>query len=344
MGDALGDSLLTGLIVIGFLVVTGGVALVSGLTALLIHGAAKTAAAWVFGISLGLFSLPALKLFVLDSLADMATSGQQDRKYKAERTPLIIAVENKDIGEIKRLIKKGVDVNEVKNSWTALNTAVNLDVNKSSSDYDEIVQILLEAGADANKVSGTGMKGTRYAGISLTHIPPIGIAIGSRREGAVRLLIEHGANIDRCTGNSFMPFHFAIWYANYEAAEILLNAGADINAADVEGKTPLMLTVTEIYDFENILRAVEFLTQHGADISLKDKDGKRALEMFTARYAGKELSDNQKENYDKITALLTPKVSSQKNSSPNVFSSEPTEIAYISLEKHRELDDILDNW
>ena len=44
MGEALGKSLLAGLLMIGFLALTGGVALVSGLVALFVHGAAKTVA------------------------------------------------------------------------------------------------------------------------------------------------------------------------------------------------------------------------------------------------------------------------------------------------------------
>ncbi|MBQ4378649.1 MAG: ankyrin repeat domain-containing protein, partial [Treponema sp.] len=119
MGEALGEALLAGLLVIGFMALTGGIALISGIVALLAHGAAKTVAAWIFGISLGLFSLPILG-GILNSLKDSAAVARHDREYRKERTKLILAVENRDIEEVKKLIKRGADVNEGKGYRTPL--------------------------------------------------------------------------------------------------------------------------------------------------------------------------------------------------------------------------------
>ncbi|MBQ3825084.1 MAG: ankyrin repeat domain-containing protein, partial [Spirochaetaceae bacterium] len=119
MGEALGKAILAGLLVFGFMALTGGIALISGIVALLAHGVAKTVAAWIFGVSLGLFSLPILG-GILNSLKDSAAVARHDREYKKERTKLILAVENRDIEEVKKLIKRGADVNEGKGYRTPL--------------------------------------------------------------------------------------------------------------------------------------------------------------------------------------------------------------------------------
>ena len=134
---------------------TGGIALISGIVALLAHGVAKTVAAWIFGISLGLFSLPILG-GILNSLKDSADVARHDREYRKERTKLILAVENRDIEKVKKLIKRGADVNEGKGYRTPLIVACErvsgLAYEDKVSDYDEIVRILLEAGAEADLV------------------------------------------------------------------------------------------------------------------------------------------------------------------------------------------------
>jgi hypothetical protein len=61
MGEALGKGLWAAFLAICFMALTGGIALISGIVALFVRGAAKTVAAWIFGISLGLFSLSLIK-------------------------------------------------------------------------------------------------------------------------------------------------------------------------------------------------------------------------------------------------------------------------------------------
>ncbi|MBQ4378489.1 MAG: ankyrin repeat domain-containing protein [Treponema sp.] len=304
MGEALGKSLLAGLLMIGFLALTGGVALVSGLVALFVHGAAKTVAAWVFGISLGLFSLPFLKSGI-DSLNDASARAQKERKYKEERTPLIIAVEKKDIKKINKLIKKGVDVDEVKNHWTALSVAVNLDEYKSSSDYDEIVKILLEAGADPNKIPGSDT-GTGLFSRVWRNLPPLGIAVGRHRHDAVRLLIEHGANIDSYTekeengekiyeGNRFMPFQFALWGSYYNSAKLLLESGAKVGTytygyeSDYERneKKTLIMELFDGNESESEIEAKAYILEkllEKIDPNDKDDKGKTALHWAASHY------------------------------------------------------------
>ena len=240
MGEALGTALLAGLLVIGFMALTGGIALISGIVALLAHGAAKTVAAWIFGISLGLFSLPILG-GILNSLKESAAVARYHREYEKERTPLILAVENRDIEKVKKLIKRGADVNEGKGYRTPLITACEhvsgLGYEDEVSDYDEIVRILLEAGAEADLVREEFWR-YEYSNIGFKRINAMPVALAEDRDNAVKMLIEHGANIDSYSEEidengkkvlvrkPFTPFQWALSTCSYECAKVLLDAGA----------------------------------------------------------------------------------------------------------------------
>ncbi|MBP3771416.1 MAG: ankyrin repeat domain-containing protein, partial [Treponema sp.] len=221
MGDALGKGLLAAFLVFCFMALTGGIALISGIVALLAHGVAKTVATWIFGISLTAFSLPLLQIFVINPLKDRAAVARYEKEYKAERTPLIVAVENRDIKKVKKLIKKGADVNEGKGYRTPLIVACErvsgLDYEDKVSDYDEIVRILLESGAEADLVRDEQYI-FKYSTKYFSNICAMPIAIEKYRDNAVKMLIEHGANIDTyeeeidengkkvLVGKDFMPF------------------------------------------------------------------------------------------------------------------------------------------
>ncbi len=70
-------------------------------------------------------------------------------------------------------------------------------------------------------------------------------------------------------------------------AELLIDAGADVNARDIFMRTPLMI----FSDFSAKIEAVKFLLEHGALVNLQDKNKKTAL-MYAAEYAGHEENQN----------------------------------------------------
>jgi len=57
-----------------------------------------------------------------------------------------------------------------------------------------------------------------------------------------------------------------------DAAELLLNAGAKVNAKTVEGRTPLMLALR----YRN-QKLAEWLLDHGADANAADAEGRRPI-------------------------------------------------------------------
>jgi len=70
------------------------------------------------------------------------------------------------------------------------------------------------------------------------------------------------------------PLHYAVDRGLIEACEILLDAGAPINAQDNDLQTPLMFAVT--CEHEAI---VSILMKYGADVNIRDGDGHTVLEQ-----------------------------------------------------------------
>jgi ankyrin repeat protein len=90
----------------------------------------------------------------------------------------------------------------------------------------------------------------------------------------VKLLIDHGATIDCRDNEGKTPLIHACTDAFPETVEILLDAGADVNAKEsTEGFTPLMMGAglgqTDV---------VRVLLRHNADKAMRDDDGDAAID------------------------------------------------------------------
>ena len=292
---------------------TGGIALISGIVALLAHGVAKTVAAWIFGISLTAFSLPLLQIFVINPLKDRAAVARYEKEYKAERTPLIVAVEKRDIEQIKKLIKKGADVNEGKGYRTPLITACEHGQSYNEAEYEEIARILLDAGAEPDLLREEPWR-YEYSTIAFKRIHAMPIAISKDREGIVRLLIEHGANIDSyeesdevgengekvLIGKPFLPFQYAIRECSYESAKVLLDAGAKIgtymygyeSGYEKNEKKTLVMELLCGYESEANIETKAYILEkllEKIDANKKDDKGKTALHFAAAHHEWDEL-------------------------------------------------------
>ena len=313
MGDALGKALWAGLLVICFMALTGGIALISGIVALLAHGVAKTVAAWIFGISLTAFSLPLLQIFVINPLKDRAAVARYEKEYKAERTPLIVAVEKRDIEQIKKLIKRGADVNEGKGYRTPLITACEHGQSYNEAEYEEIARILLDAGAEPDLLREEPWS-YEYSTIGFKRIHAMPVAISKDRAGIVRLLIEHGADIDSyeesdevgengekvLIGKPFLPFQYAIRECSYESAKVILDAGAKIgtymygyeSGYEKNEKKTLVMELLGGYESEANIETKAYILEkllEKIDANKKDDKGKTALHFAAAHHEWDEL-------------------------------------------------------
>jgi len=95
---------------------------------------------------------------------------------------------------------------------------------------------------------------------------------------AIPVLVNAGADINFRQPKTGRTALMSAAFANQtESLELLLKAGAKIDASDNEGTTPLILA-SKGGKYE----AVEWLLDHGADINAEDNKGKSALDWAKA--------------------------------------------------------------
>ena len=85
------------------------------------------------------------------------------------------------------------------------------------------------------------------------------------------ILITAGADVN--AGDKITPLHYAAQYGEMEIVELLISKGADVNAQSFVGMTPLREAADQGHD-----SIVELLVAKGADVNLKDSDGRTPLD------------------------------------------------------------------
>ncbi|MGO9641818.1 MAG: ankyrin repeat domain-containing protein [Candidatus Acidiferrales bacterium] len=89
---------------------------------------------------------------------------------------------------------------------------------------------------------------------------------GARVE-CVRLLAQAGANVNARDNDGNTPLHETFLT---DVEEELLNLGADVNARNNDGETPIFTTVD--------MDAIELFIAHGADLTIRNKKGETVME------------------------------------------------------------------
>lgn len=69
----------------------------------------------------------------------------------------------------------------------------------------------------------------------------------------IRILLACGAKVNEPVTQGLMPLHYAVWQRYYEAAQLLLTRGGDVNAVDECGYSPLHLSAEHGYAFSPFL-------------------------------------------------------------------------------------------
>ena len=101
----------------------------------------------------------------------------------------------------------------------------------------------------------------------------------------IRLFLERGGDVDSISGNHSTMLHVAMQWGSLEVVHLLLDYGANINARDENGQTPLRRAMDNIKDsMEDHFLAMLLLLGHGADVDALDNDHSTPLNM--ASYFG----------------------------------------------------------
>lgn len=97
---------------------------------------------------------------------------------------------------------------------------------------------------------------------------------------SAQLLIDAGADLEAGDNDDWTALMWATWGASVETLEVLLEAGADPDAVDVWGCTALM-HVSTCYDddyAEEYVEIAQLLIDYGADVNISDDEGYTALD------------------------------------------------------------------
>ncbi len=169
------------------------------------------------------------------------------------------------VGIARLLLEHGVDVHaQDKDHDTALHSA-------AFWGRLEIARVLLERDANTNAVNDRGE--TPLHLVSRSKYDP-------RKDGVriVRLLLGHSVDVHAQDKFHNIALHWAAFWGRLEIARVLLDHGANANAENDQGATPLHLVSRGKYRFqENGVGIAQLLLEHGVDVHAQDKDHDTAL-------------------------------------------------------------------
>ena len=189
-------------------------------------------------------------------------------RSKIGRTPLQIAAGHPgSLDAVSLLLSKGADTKAADfRGTTALIEAARVN------DIDEL-RALLNYPVDLNAGDFGGFTALMWAA-------------GHSNLAAVKLLLDKGADVNAVHTREIPVKNGVIALSRVtalmvaprsspEVMEALLKAGADVNARDVRGMTPLMFAVASDAPDPSI---VKLFLDRGADLTVKGKDGETALD------------------------------------------------------------------
>ena len=228
--------------------------------------------------------------------------------------PLLVAACLGDVPALKLLLANGADPNatnalsysfsskqlpSLANTWyTPLSLAVR-------QDHPEAVAELIRGKADPN---GLDADGTPLLALALGSAPTLKAlleggadpnqleaarrllvlaAVQANNQPAVELLLAHHADANAANPNRWTPLHSAAASGPKAIgiAELLLKAGAVVNAKGASGKTPLHVAVEN-----NQREFAEWLLARQADPNAKDNDGQTPLH-YASNNGKRELAE-----------------------------------------------------
>jgi ankyrin repeat protein len=179
---------------------------------------------------------------------------------------------------VQTLILAGADVNVEGYLGTALHAAVYYHYPGR-----KIVELLIDAGADVNKLAGEYGTALQAA-----------VARGTNEPSAlevVRILIHAEANVNLVGGKYGTALQAAAYKNRPKIVEELIDAGADVNLVGGEYGTALRAAVLSWgYHSGNRIDVVQMLIRAGADVNLKGgKDTTPLEEAFNLGWAHRKI-------------------------------------------------------
>ncbi len=226
-------------------------------------------------------------------------NGNGCSRHSTDESLLQCAVKSNALECLKIFIEQGADVNHLRSNGTnAIHLAADLGhtqcleilLNAPNADPNikicvrekestalhlaadvgntECVRLLLSKGADAKVKNHRGFT-------------PLHLAARTSSIECVELLLREGnADPNSEDFDHRTPLHASIGKADsaFDIIELLISWGANVNAKDAYGFTPLHLAA-----LDGIAHCVELLIYHGADVTTKSRKGATALNVINRK-------------------------------------------------------------
>ncbi|CAH0553399.1 unnamed protein product [Brassicogethes aeneus] len=200
----------------------------------------------------------------LDEAAAALTRMRSDssRAQQPEKTSLVEACTDGDVGTVRKLLTEGRSVHETSEEGESLLSLA------CSAGYFELAQVLLAMHAN---VEDRGIKG---------ECTPLMEAASAGHLDIVKLLVAHGADVNAQSTSGNTPLMYGCAGGHTEVVKFLLENGANVEDHNENGHTPLMEAASAGH-----VGLAKILLMHGAGINTHSNEFKESA-LTLACYKG----------------------------------------------------------
>ncbi|PVD39592.1 hypothetical protein C0Q70_02227 [Pomacea canaliculata] len=188
----------------------------------------------------------------------LTKGANKEHRNVSDYTPLSLAASGGYVNIIKLLLSHGAEIN----SRTGSKLGISPLMLAAMNGHTAAVKLLLDMGSDIN------------AQIETNRNTALTLACFQGRHEVVSLLVDRKANIEHRAKTGLTPLMEAASGGYVEVGRVLLDKGADVNAAPVPSSRDTALTIAAD---KGHYRFVELLLHRGAAVDVKNKKGNSPL-------------------------------------------------------------------